>query len=88
VLGNEYGGRRRRLGPLGRHEPARLLVVPLGHPVGAGPVGVHLVIAFPSAPGPAATLRRLTPSAAAEAADRPGRDRHVGYPIDEQCFER
>jgi 2-amino-4,5-dihydroxy-6-oxo-7-(phosphooxy)heptanoate synthase len=42
VLGNESGGRRRRLGRLYRHDPSRLLIVPLDHAVGAGPLGVDL----------------------------------------------
>src|ERR1700761_3857612 len=42
VLGNESGGRRRRLGRLYRHDPERLLVVPLDHALGAGPLGVDL----------------------------------------------
>lgn len=42
MLGNESGGRRRRLGRLYRHDPSRLLVVPLDHPVSAGPLGTDL----------------------------------------------
>jgi 2-amino-4,5-dihydroxy-6-oxo-7-(phosphonooxy)heptanoate synthase len=42
VLGNESGGRRRRLARLYRHDPARLLVVPLDHPVAAGPIAGDL----------------------------------------------
>lgn len=38
MLGYETGGRRRRLGRLYRHDPGRLLVVPLDHAVGAGPI--------------------------------------------------
>jgi 2-amino-4,5-dihydroxy-6-oxo-7-(phosphonooxy)heptanoate synthase len=37
VLGNESNGRRRRLGRLYRHDPERLLLVPLDHAVAAGP---------------------------------------------------
>jgi 2-amino-4,5-dihydroxy-6-oxo-7-(phosphonooxy)heptanoate synthase len=42
VLGNDCGGRRRRLGRLYRHDPARLLVVPLDHAIAAGPIGADL----------------------------------------------
>jgi 2-amino-4,5-dihydroxy-6-oxo-7-(phosphooxy)heptanoate synthase len=42
VLGGESGGRRRRLGRLYRHDPHRLLVVPLDHPIAAGPIAADL----------------------------------------------
>jgi 2-amino-4,5-dihydroxy-6-oxo-7-(phosphonooxy)heptanoate synthase len=42
VLGNESGGRRRRLGRLYRHDPSRLLVVPLDHAIASGPIGTGL----------------------------------------------
>jgi len=42
VHGNESGGRRRRLGRLYRHDPARLLVVPLDHAIAAGPITADL----------------------------------------------
>ncbi|MEV6841945.1 2-amino-3,7-dideoxy-D-threo-hept-6-ulosonate synthase [Actinoplanes sp. NPDC051411] len=42
MLGNESGGRRRRLGRLYRHDPARLLVVPLDHAMASGPIGTDL----------------------------------------------
>jgi 2-amino-4,5-dihydroxy-6-oxo-7-(phosphonooxy)heptanoate synthase len=42
VLGNESGGRRRRLGRLYRHDRSRLLVVPLDHAITAGPIAADL----------------------------------------------